>query len=652
MMLSRKRDFPVPHRSLTAPQAAGSVTISPSRNEVRRADPALSFQVSAPGTCAFDVIVATDASLFDPANVHRRTPKNFRSSRQDFQGEAIETEVGFYLLPRAFLRDVVSVEPKPTRLYYIAVAYDDPSAREGRYSVPVEAMATSAPFVSIASDLAAANLSKVLGVAIDRLGTVSASGRVMAVATDFRRMHLPESIGGLPLDRRPHSAAPTHSLPALGSNRPAAPLLNGGASYAPKSHSARMAARPAQNGSVVRHALPPRAPAAAQSTMTRASRSASGFVDDDYACDESFRKPAAAGYRDLDVGLSGRLAYDDGFDEDATDTAAPADAPIPPLDPVPGPMKPANNGATQAPNGTPRPAQKPMTPSADISEEDLLVQAILDEGMSGRYEALSLDGGFRGRFSATDPYYQRAHDGLRLGPHQAMQDTGELGELLALMEAADHAGFAEIFGPDAQALLDVTNAEGPSGLDQPGGRGTRVQPVGGKDLWEDPWVERFRIAARHLPFQAAMRGQIIARRLDPVRYVISALGLENTRGTAMLLAAAIHMGVAGAMALARAAVNPFDTPARLSAALDALGYSDLGAFRAAHRLPPGDVVDDQAHVALLAALRVLGADSPVQVPDGEAIMDALVTAAGPGTVGDALLKLRLSPAFAEPGTGT
>ena len=69
-------------------------------------------------------------------------------------------------------------------------------------------------------------------------------------------------------------------------------------------------------------------------------------------------------------------------------------------------------------------------------------------------------------------------------------------------------------------------------------------------------------------------------------------------------------------------------------------------------LSPGDIVDDQAHIALLAALRVLGPDSPVQVPDAEGIMDALVTAAGPGALGDTLLKLRLSPAFAEPGTGS
>ena len=166
--------------------------------------------------------------------------------------------------------------------------------------------------------------------------------------------------------------------------------------------------------------------------------------------------------------------------------------------------------------------RRPATPR----KRNCWSRSILAEGVVGRYEALSLDGGFRGRFGPADPYYQRAHDGLRLGPHQATQDTGELGELLALMRDADPAGFAQIFGPEAPALLEITTAEGPSSLETPDGRGPRVRPVAGLDLWEEPWVERFRAAARHPPFQAAMRAQILARRLDPMRPAIEAPGLR------------------------------------------------------------------------------------------------------------------------------
>ncbi len=56
------------------------------------------------GARAFDIIVATDLTLFDLANVHRRAPKNFRFSRQDLQGKPIDILTGSYLLTRIFLR--------------------------------------------------------------------------------------------------------------------------------------------------------------------------------------------------------------------------------------------------------------------------------------------------------------------------------------------------------------------------------------------------------------------------------------------------------------------------------------------------------------------------------------------------------------------
>lgn len=652
---SRQSSYPR-HRIFAAAAAPGQnqVAISPSRAEIRRADPSLSFQVIAPGAVGFDVIVSTDPALFDPSSAHRRTPKNFRSSRQDFGGEPIEIETGFYLLPRAFLRDLVSVDPKPTKLYYIAVAYDDTAARQARYSLAPEAMATRAPSVGIAADLAAANLSRMLGVAVDRLGAVNARGRVMAVSTDPRATPLPDAIGGLPLDRRVRLQTPPDALPDVPMPPSPAPAQGGGAAFAPQYVPART--DPSPIGSYPRPMpTPPRNPDLPPATVAgRGFSTGHRFVDEDYAYGAPGGAPVASGYRDLDAGfVASSLAYDDGFGATASEPPAARATPIPPMDPVPGPADavPPAGGSAARPDVGPGTARTLPPAAGDASAEDLLLQAILAEGAAGRYEALSLDGGFRGRFGPYDPYYRRAHDGLRLGPHQAIQDSGELGELLALMHAADPAGFAQTFGADAQTLLDVTNAEGPSGLELAGGRGPRVQPVAGADLWEEPWVDRFRMAAKAPAFQAAMRGQILARRLDPLRPLLAACGIDSARGMAMLLAAAILVGVDGATRLLRAAVNPFDTPARLGAALDALGFADLGSFRVAHQLPPGDTIDDATHIALIAALRQLGADSPVQVPDAEAIMDALVTTAGPGPLGDALLRIRVSNTFASPGAG-
>ncbi|MGL4321623.1 MAG: hypothetical protein ACRCS3_12230, partial [Paracoccaceae bacterium] len=373
--------------------------------------------------------------------------------------------------------------------------------------------------------------------------------------------------------------------------------------------------------------------------------SAEPFMDEDYG---TAITPTRGGWLDVDHAAqprSGGVDYDDGFDApqdsqppSTTLTQPPAQSPrtIPPLDPVPA----------MADAGMARPPADAPSIAVPATDDALLAQVIAD-GAGGRYDAMNLDGGFRGRLGVTSPYYQRAHDGLRLGPHQAMQDSGELGELLGLMQRADPATFAGIFG-QADALMAMVTAQGPSGLDVPGGRGPRVQPLEGADLWQDPWIDRFRMAARHPAFQAAMRAQILMRRFDPLRPVVQATGLTSARGLAMLMALGIHLGSAGAVAHLRAAANPFDTPARLGAALDALGFADLAQFCGAHGLPAVDMVDDTTHFALIAALRALGPQSPVQVPDAEALMDAMVTSAGPGALGDALLRLRLSEAFGNP----
>jgi hypothetical protein len=135
-----------------------------------------------------------------------------------------------------------------------------------------------------------------------------------------------------------------------------------------------------------------------------------------------------------------------------------------------------------------------------------------------------------------------------------------------------------------------------------------------------------------------------------MRPLAEALGLTGSRGIAMLASLAIHLGVEAAVAAVRAAVNPFDAPAKVAAALNALGHTELAAFQREQRLREGDQLDAPTHFMLIAALRGLGAESPVQIPDEEAIMDTLVTSAGPGAAGDALLRLRVSAAFGSNGS--
>ncbi|MFA3916423.1 hypothetical protein [Ruegeria hyattellae] len=671
---SPSRPMPVtPQISSGDPSAAMPVIVSPSRQELRRADPSLSFQVSAPGMRFFDVIVATGPALFDPAEAHRRTPKNFRSSRQDFQGLPIEIETGFYMLPRAFIRDVISQEPRPTRLHYLAVGYADETATDGIYSLPPDRFA-EAPFVSLAGDLSAASLSHVLGMAVHRLGSVGPSGRVMAVAPATTQTPLPRMIGGLPVQAPNGQMQMPVASPEPG-NAPPSGVINGPSPVTPGSDGGVSSptpvapqpagAPPVQNGLPTQSATPVTADSTPQKNgapeMVPPQPQTDDFIDDDYAYGTGAGTPAM--FRDYDANTPEEAPlshYDDGLGpmngaSKAPSANRPAATPIPPLDDTPPP--PAPTDGPQEPPTPVQPAPVPMQPNPSTPAptaggegwQDALVQTVLTEGVAGRYEALNLDGAFRGRLGQTHPYYQRAHDGLSLGPHQAGQDSGELGELLTLMQAADPAEFAATFGPAADQLIAATTASGPLSGDAPDGRGARVQQVEGRDIWEDPWVDRFRKAAQHPPFQAAMRAQIIARRLEPMLPVADALGIANRRGQAMLLTLAILSGVPQAITLSRAAINPFDTPAKLAAALQALGHDSLNAFQTAQGLTPTETVDDASHFALLTELRGLGPEAPVQMPDPESTLDTLVTSLGPGPQGDALLKLRVAPAFRDNG---
>ncbi|MEQ9261374.1 MAG: hypothetical protein RIG84_19985, partial [Roseovarius sp.] len=382
-----------------------------------------------------------------------------------------------------------------------------------------------------------------------------------------------------------------------------------------------------------------------------------GFVDDDMSYGLPGQPaPQVPGFRDLDHGAAhAPAAYDDGFGAmsfEAAGAAAPegGNGPaIPPMDPAPEAPPAPLQQAAPAPQPAAQPGSPPNGPPRDVSEADALVQLVIGRGAGNRYEALNLDGAYRGRAGTDHPYYQKAHEGLRFGPHQVSQDSGELGELLGLMQSADPASFERIFGAASAQLLEMTNAPGPTSLEVPGGRSARVQPLEGKDLWEDPWASRFREAAQHAPFQAAMRAHIIARRLEPVMPMAEAVGLDDAQGRAMLLSLAIHYGPQGAEAALRQAVNPFDSPARTAAALEAVGAASLTVFQQQNGLAVSETMTAETHFALIRALRALGPESPVQLPDREAAKDMLVTAVPPGAAGDALLKLRTDEALGQPG---
>ncbi|GAA3876767.1 hypothetical protein [Celeribacter arenosi] len=648
-----------PHTTAPSAQphlsAHRTIRVNASRAMVDQREPSLSFQISAPASQYFDVVIATDPALFAPTAAHRRTAKNFRISRQDFEGEAIEIETGFYMLPRAFLRDVISLDPRPTRLFYLAIGYADDTGRDPVYSTALDHLDT-APSVILSESLSAASLSHVLGVRVEQLGLLGRSGRVVRPMQDAQSVEMPRMIGGLPISRRsspvrqiatpPSDPAPAPSPAPITSQPVPAPIQNSAKAPVEDTPPKPVLPEPPHPPH------PPHPPVASDTPARMPTAPAADFVDEDtaYGNGAGESQTDGSGFRDLDASPapSATVPYDDGFGAMSFSAQETDETPIPPLDPVPNtvpdPVPDTVPHATPAPSPTaPPPSQAPA--SGDGAEA--LVELAIQRGAGNRYDALNLDGAFRGRFGTDHPYYHTAHEGLRFGPHQASQDSGELGELLSLMREADPASFDRIFGAESEALITMTTAAGPASHDVPGGRSARVQPIAGHDIWEDPWASRFREAGQHPPFQSAMRAQIITRRWEPVAPIGEALGLTDTQGRAMLLMLALHLGVEGTRRAVRHAINPFDAPAKTAAALEALGHASLDGYQRAKGLPTSDNIDEATHFALIADLRALGPDSPVAVPDREAAKDLLITSQPPGALGDALLKLRTDTALAD-----
>jgi N-acetyl-anhydromuramyl-L-alanine amidase AmpD len=213
------------------------------------------------------------------------------------------------------------------------------------------------------------------------------------------------------------------------------------------------------------------------------------------------------------------------------------------------------------------------------------------------------------------------------------------------MQVRDAATFDEIFGAHADELLRVTNAPGPPSREVPGGRSARVQPIGGADLWEEPWLGRFRRAANHRPFQVLQEELAIETFLEPMRQFAAWLGLDTDRALSMVVDRAIQMGQSGARRWIIEVVGPVRTRSQREQALAALGHPNLRSFQeATEGLEVDGAWGPFSHAAMVAALRALDA-SPIQIPTREEMMDAMVRQSADTRWGHRVRELRNSDEF-------
>ncbi len=218
--------------------------------------------------------------------------------------------------------------------------------------------------------------------------------------------------------------------------------------------------------------------------------------------------------------------------------------------------------------------------------------------------------------------------GLAFGLVLFTQHSGRLGRVLQLMQRRDAAIFAEIFGPEAEALLTVTNAATPA---------ARLQPVGGEPLWSAAWIEKFRRAGEVQAFQAAQNEEAIEGLFRPLLKTAGRLGLSSDRGLAMAFDRVVTRGLGGGLRWLVQAAGVLRTAAQRQHALQMLGYENLAQFQAtAGDLPQSGIFGPETHAALIAALRQQGAAT---LPSPEELVCRLVAVAQ-GAAKKRLMRLR------------
>lgn len=152
-----------------------------------------------------------------------------------------------------------------------------------------------------------------------------------------------------------------------------------------------------------------------------------------------------------------------------------------------------------------------------------------------------------GQYDSINP--NRMGGGLEYGLLQWSQAGGGLGRLLQAMYSADPRAFVRVFGPQSAALLNVTTATD---------AGIRMSLVGGQPLWSEPWLRRFREAAR-VPAFRKVQDRLLAAgpEWQAAKRIAAMLGTPTDRALALYFDTAVHQGAGRALQHARTLAPAF-----------------------------------------------------------------------------------------------
>jgi hypothetical protein len=209
-----------------------------------------------------------------------------------------------------------------------------------------------------------------------------------------------------------------------------------------------------------------------------------------------------------------------------------------------------------------------------------IIAATIAKESGGKYDAMNLDGEFRGRFDAAwqrqhgkpHPASGKIHIGLSFGIIQFTQDGGSLGQMLRAFAKKNEEKFKRIVGPTWQELLSVTCASGRSGLESGSARSARVQKVKIKtgqgelelkDLWEEPWISVFKRLGNDPEFNQVQDSLAVDLYLTPISKFLKDSGLTSELSVASGFDLSVHRGVGGARSYIRARLVANDEQATM-----------------------------------------------------------------------------------------
>lgn len=606
------------HMPLLALRAASSLAqtshdrprIRANRQEVDDRFPVLGFTVDTRGLPWYEVILASSPSHFDPARAHERDA-SFYSSRAD--SGLISAESTLYTVPSAVLKRFASGRS----IYYTLVAYADRELGGAQPSHTLAELAHDAPRVQLAAGFSGRTLAAVLGVPAHLLQRVPPSLAEEAAASNAEDDRGEGEDGYGRASEAEGNAEGEWDADSYAAGQDFEPP------YGMEAGSERDDARHGSSYDAIEEE---------PAEGTEGSVAQAWEADEDY--DDGFGGRAEAT-------SAGEPPYDHDELSGASESSWPQGSPTPsmledheqPGDDSYGPAEgasyqeysdgygdPASSAAFDAAEAFD--AAPPATPLDVPAQRRLLEGVLAVAGPPEGYATALADAEFNGQFGE-HPARGRYHLGLAFGIGLASQDRGDLGALLRLMQQRDPSMFKQVFGPHSGELIDVTNRAGPGAAQSPDGRGARVQPVGGEDLWSPKWLARFKESARPDLFGAgkpqlfngAQNEHVVALYLHPMLPLARLLGLDTQRALGVLFDRALQIGVQRATDWVLSAISPIQTLAQRQKVLAALGHDSLVDFQ---RSQGGMLADGEwgpvTHAALLRGLRALGNASPLPMP--------------------------------------